>query len=290
MCYLLHEGVVLGADSTSSTSQEGFHYFNNNQKLFEVGNESTLGIVTWGLGSLADYSHRTLIAKFADSCAATPPASCLEAATRWTDLFDAAYRSDQMMLFFNALHAKDSYDPALPADPARRDEKEEELYKVLANALVTGFCIGGRAGADRTPAAYEVLFEPLKTKPISQAIPMGNYRFWGVPNMAERLIFSADAPTRDDIVNSPMWTGTRADLDALLAPRQLRHPVVPIRDAVDFVHTCIYCTIKALKFSPYSQVCGGPIEIATVTTDRPFRWVRHKKWDAALLEGSLEHV
>jgi hypothetical protein len=61
--------------------------------------------------------------------------------------------------------------------------------------------------------------------------------------------------------------------------------VLPIRDAVDFVHACIYSTIKALKFSNFSQICGGPIEIATITTDRQFRWVRHKPWDAALTEG-----
>jgi hypothetical protein len=31
--------------------------------------------------------------------------------------------------------------------------------------------------------------------------------------------------------------------------------------------------------------CGGPIEIAVITTDRRFRWVRHKDWDVAIAEG-----
>ena len=55
---------------------------------------------------------------------------------------------------------------------------------------------------------------------------------------------------------------------------------------IDFVHACIASTIKAMKFSNLAQICGGPIEIAVITTDRRFRWVRHKEWDAAISEGA----
>ena len=76
MCYVSPEGVVLGADSTSTNlvnnhaGKEDFHYFNHNQKLFQVGEESALGIVTWGLGCglgcLGNVGHRTAIARLAD--------------------------------------------------------------------------------------------------------------------------------------------------------------------------------------------------------------------------------
>ncbi len=49
-------------------------------------------------------------------------------------------------------------------------------------------------------------------------------------------------------------------------------------------------TIKTMKFSHMAPVCGGPVEIAVVTTDRKFRWVRHKKFDAAIGEGGLFDV
>ena len=35
-------------------------------------------------------------------------------------------------------------------------------------------------------------------------------------------------------------------------------------------------TIKTMKFSHMAPVCGGPVEIAVVTTDRKFRWVRQR--------------
>jgi hypothetical protein len=43
ICYVSPEGVVLGADSTTTY---GTHHFNNSQKLFEVGEDSSLAIVT----------------------------------------------------------------------------------------------------------------------------------------------------------------------------------------------------------------------------------------------------
>lgn len=57
VCYVSQEGVVLGADSTTTY---GTHHFNNSQKLFEVGEDSTLAMVTWGLGGLHVNSYRTM--------------------------------------------------------------------------------------------------------------------------------------------------------------------------------------------------------------------------------------
>jgi hypothetical protein len=57
---------------------------------------------------------------------------------------------------------------------------------------------------------------------------------------------------------------------------------MPLRDAIELVHSMIDATIKAMKFSQLAHTCGGPIEVAVVTTDRPFRWVKHKPFDVAL--------
>jgi hypothetical protein len=93
-CYLTPEGIVLGADSTASLMVSGgFHYFNYNQKVFEIGHpgEGTLGIVTWGLGAVGDRSHRTNVALFQDSIGKKPPKSVQEAANRWIDQLWPAY-------------------------------------------------------------------------------------------------------------------------------------------------------------------------------------------------------
>jgi hypothetical protein len=155
-----------------------------------------------------------------------------------------------------------------------------------SESLVAGFCIGGYLESDRKAFAYEIVFDPLGQKPQPKAIAPG-WRFWGAPNMIQRLIFGCDDGIKNAIMQSGKWGGTRPELDALVGQHALSHPIVPIRDAIDFVHACIASTIKAFKFSNHSQICGGPIEIAVVTTDRNFRWVRHKAWDAAINEGAV---
>lgn len=57
---------------------------------------------------------------------------------------------------------------------------------------------------------------------------------------------------------------------------------LPLREAIDWIHTVIHTTIRAIKFNQ-EHSCGGPVEIAVITTDRPFRWVCHKSLDAAII-------
>ncbi len=284
MCYLTREGVVLGADSTASTASSGFHYYNHNQKLFELGEESTIGVLTWGMGGLNEVSHRTLIANLADSLAEEHAATVAEVAYRWTALFWSAYQASTWVIAERGLSRKLAHDPAAQPSPSMRTLEEENAYSLLSNALVAGFCIAGFLPPDRTPKGFEITFD-RDVPPAVEEIPLGEYRFFGAPNMIARLIFGYDWSIRESLLASGKWTGTPRELDEVLMAQFLQHHVLPIRDAVDFVHACIYSTIKALKFSNFSQICGGPIEIATITTDRRFRWVRHKPWDAAVTEG-----
>jgi hypothetical protein len=85
-------------------------------------------------------------------------------------------------------------------------------------------------------------------------------------------------------MQSGKGNGTPNDLAALILPHRLAQPFdLPIREAIDWVYTSIYTTNQAMKFSHLAPVCGGPVEVAVITTDRPFRWVRHKRLDAAIV-------
>jgi hypothetical protein len=66
-CYVSPEGIVFGADSTSTYSLSAGlpflppkeRHYNFGQKIFEIGKGSTLAVVTWGLGGLTVGSYRT---------------------------------------------------------------------------------------------------------------------------------------------------------------------------------------------------------------------------------------
>jgi hypothetical protein len=285
-CYVTPEGVVLGADSTASAMLTGgFHYFNYNQKVFEIGDPDTgtLGIATWGLGGLGAQSHRTVVAMFDDDLKSKKPKDMTEVANRWTDMVWAHYQP--LLTKCQALNAKPPFDKsAATPNPAARTEIEEKEFEQLKHGLVLGFFIGGYLLPARIPAAFSVAFDPLAAKPAP--VQFASWNFAGAPNMIGRLINGYDGAIRNDIVNSGKWGGTPAELDQILSQHQLATPYLPIREAIDFVHACIASTIKAMKFSNLAQICGGPIEIAVITTDRRFRWVRHKEWDAAIAEGA----
>jgi hypothetical protein len=275
MCSVTPEGVVLGADSTMSVaSPKGFHYLNFNQKLFEIGKDSTLGVVTWGLGGL-NKSYRTLLAQLADDLRSNPATTVEDVAQRWADFLWPMYSADL------APHIQRLQQ--LMAQATRSAAEDEEM-KNLKRGLVVGFCIGGHIEPDRQPKAYELIFDPLATAKPTPQEQKTILKWWGAPNPIMRLINAMDQELKDEILNSGGWSKTPADLDAVCQKHALRIPVLPIRDAVDLVHGCISSTIKAMKFSDLPQICGGPIEIAVITTDRHFRWVKHKAWDAAILE------
>lgn len=171
---------------------------------------------------------------------------------------------------------------ALRERPLRSDEEQIELDN-LELGLGGGFCVGGVVGSSRMPQAFEVLYSLMDPEPRVKAIPTGVPRFWGWPSLINRLIYGIDERVFEAILGSGKWSGTPDDLINLVWPETLvQARDMPIREAVDWVHASIYTTIKAMKFSHLAPVCGGPIEIAVITADRPFRWVRHKRFDEAI--------
>jgi hypothetical protein len=279
-CLVLPEGVIFGADSTTSIEiGTGYHYLNHNQKIFEVGRESSLAVMTWGISSFQDLSHRTMIAWLGDKFAVTPPISVKEATEAFSQLVWDAYndRFAKELAKIRELEAK----PALGSGAGSRTADEDIEYKSLLQELKVGFCLGGHVPGDREPDAYFFIVDPtLRSPSIVQRVDL--HEFWGQPSLFLRLYDGFDFNSRKAIFESEYWTGSANDLDEILQAAQLIPPHMTIRDGIDFVHFSVYATIKALKFSSNDQVCGGPIEIAVITSDRNFRWVRHKEWDSAI--------
>jgi hypothetical protein len=290
-CYVSAEGVVFGADSTSTIFVPAvapgaigtWHHYNFAQKVFQVGEISTVGMTMWGLGALAALSYRTLIAQFADSLKGQTIRSMADVADRWNQFFWSMYSTDLATILRRA--------QTLQTQSARTPDEEDEL-EFLLQSYSGGFCVGGCLMNDRTPSAYQILYDPMLGGPGPiDAIPLGGTRFWGCPNLIYRLIYGLDTGTITAILQSGEWSGTQDELYSVLVPYCLGQPRdLPIREAIDWVHASIYTTIKTMKFSHMAPVCGGPVEIAVITTDRPFRWVRHKGFDAAIGEGGLFDV
>jgi hypothetical protein len=281
-CLILPEGVVFGVDSTTSAeSDDGYHYLNHSQKLFEVGEDGTLAIMTWGLSYFRSTSYRTLIAYLSDEFKKSPPENVEDAANQWLkkvwDSYQGVFKEE--IQEFRNLESRQMASATTVSD--FRSEEDDRRYLQLKDDLHVGFCIGGYCLPSREPQAYWFEIDPSRRSPGSpnKVIEM---IFKGQPSLFQRLYDGFDFQAREAIKHSPFWTGASRDLDDILDKEALVLPEMTVRDGIDFVHFSIYATIKALKFSTKGQVCGGPIELAVITTDRKFRWVRHKTWDSAV--------
>ncbi len=278
-CFLQPEGVILAADSTTtlievSPAGASMRYFPNGQKVFEIGRKSSLGLVAWGCGSLKNVSHRTLIAEFDDELQRAPPPDLASVAAAWADHFWRAYAR----VFATELQLAQQLAGAA-SDPSARTKRD-----VLVQMLSVGFCIGGRWRPSRSPGAHVVEFSPLNVgPPTPQPLRVGALQFWGVRSLVNRLARGFDDDLVDELMASGKWTGTQQDLVDILGQKILRMPnTMPLRDAIELVHSMIDATIKAMKFSHLPPTCGGPIEVALITTDRKFRWVKHKPLNIAI--------
>ena len=286
-CYVVPEGIVLGADSTITTMIDGKpHYLNHNQKIFEVGEEGKgrFGIVTWGLTSFGNVSFRTLIGLLGDKLAEKEPLSVLDAANIWSNLVWEVYKvafKYEIDRFRQIEHAiKTSLEPVTKYEIKNENKIKDELNDIF-NRIRVGFCIAGYVDRDRMPHAYEIEFDPTLR---SQAQPKSITRLkhFGNDNIVSRIVGVFDNEIKSSIINSRFWNGDLQDLENILANVKLERNDMTIRDALDFVYFAIYSTIKATKFSTHDKDCGGPIELAVITTDRKFRWVKHKNWDSAI--------
>lgn len=242
-CYVSSEGVVLGADSTTTMQREGWpdHHYNFGQKIFEIGEKSTLASVFWGLGAIGSTSYRTMFAELSDSLVSHPPGSVRDVAETWRMQFLLEYQAH----LGGAIARFQDLVKSVP----RSQEEEDELRRLAQ--LSGGFCIAGRVLTNRTPQAFEVAFAPwIPGLAEIRNVPLHLPKFWGCENLLNRLLLGMDNQVFGGILSSGKWTGTQDDLLAIIQPHFLRVPMnLPLREAVDWIYASIYTTIKAMKFS-----------------------------------------
>jgi hypothetical protein len=265
--YLVSEGVVLGADSSTTISvrtPQGaggvLQVLTHAQKIFEVGENSRLGICTWGSGTIGNISHRSIVANLADRL----------------------------------------------SENCTVKEAAEELVSIAFPLVIenhvdfVGYYIGGWDKGTHEPNCYKIELRQ-KDKSI-EPLSLGLCFFSGMPNFFAR-VFSGFDPglphslkeelkrrfpnlkTEDDFESKFDQAFEKASLPLIAEG----YKDLPIREAIDFIYTYLHITIKATKFKFGAPGCGGPIEIGFISTDRPFRWVKHKSFSSAIFEETDHH-
>jgi hypothetical protein len=255
--YLVSDGVVLGADSSTTVQvfkperTDVVQLLSHSQKVFEVGEKSRMGICTWGAGSLGNISHRTIVAQLAD---------------KTTDRTTLKEASEILVGIVSPLI------------------KGREIPFV-------GYYLGGWNKGNHEPACFHIEITPKENKVFP--IELGLCSFSGNPIFFSRVFWGFDQTLRDKLreelkksINVEKFDTVfeEAFIKASAGLASIGFQDLPIREAVDFIYSYLHITVKAEKFKFGSPSCGGPIEVGFISTDRRFRWVRHKAFSSAITE------
>jgi hypothetical protein len=262
--YLTSEGVVFGTDSTTTVStQRGVsQILNYAQKIFEVGKQSRFGVCTWGAGSIKGVSHRTFVARLADKLD-LEKAKVREAADTFMNIVAGEYEGD----------------------------------KGIGGV---GYVLGGWDPDTHLPECYQMFFDNAKA-PSLEPLSIGQAAFYGNPEFFSRVFHGCDNRLPGALLKELRDRNVKAEageldsvfgeaFEAAIKPlRAAGFRDLPIREAIDCIYTYLHITIKAFKFRYGPPICGGPIEIAFISTDRVFRWVLHKDFVRAIreVEGTI---
>lgn len=272
--YLTSEGVVLGADSTASVCDSKgntLQTLNHAQKVFEVGTGTQLGLATCGDGAIGGVPHRTIAAMLGDRLKGKPHS-----------VEDAAKLLLELCKEFSI----------------------DASGQVAAPVEFVGYLLGG-IDPSHKPRLYWVRYiAATDDKGKSEVValhdrigPMGPYvvgmkEYWyrifhGFDDsLFDRLLesFKKELAGADELLVEAVFTSAWQNAIPELKCDGVDGMDIPIREAIDRIHACISATVKGYKLRLGMPPCGGPAEIAYISTDRPFRWARHKSFDSAIME------
>lgn len=258
--YLTTEGVVFGADSTTTIAAadgQKMQLINHAQKVFEVGESGHLALCTYGAGRVGTTSHRTIAAMLGDFVAKNPGTPIEDIAQQLMNIVITLVGSG------HALHG------------------------------FLGYFFGGCDPSSREPKLFTIQIHNGNVN--VQRVGLGPV-FGGSFNYFQRVFHGFD-PGWPQALSAELKQQLK-DVDGAKVDQALNAAILaaapkfaatgwddlPIREAVDFVHTYLHITVKVEKFRTGLPACGGPLETAFITTDRKFRWVRHKPFDSAIVE------
>ena len=261
------EGLVYAADSTSSffdmtgAKPELVQSFNHARKLIQV-EEYPIGILTFGQGSIGSRNLESLVAEFENGL--TPFKD------RVGD-FAVQQIANELKTFVAAKYNAQFPPPAptAAAAPPSADPRP-----------AMGIVIGGYSRGEFFPDEFLISF-PSETVERTRRDKSGDFgaMWWGVTAPIMRLVVGFDPDIQQWFIDKGVDLAQSINLMSELRVRLQWNTLfdgMPLQDAIDYGVFLANVTIGHSRFVVGPPVCGGPVDVATIT-HRGFSWVRQKK-------------
>jgi hypothetical protein len=294
------EGLVLAADSTTSFFSENVlaQSYHHARKLLQLENYP-IGLLTYGLGQLAGRNLESLVAEFEQR--ELPPwgresqYSVREIAEKLhrfiSARYDVAYPRPPALPLDGS---PDSGAPAPEADAAPAGDVPVVAENESAPPEPTppdagpdpriplGIVIGGYSSGEYFPDEFQMLIPiagPAEIWPDpDQERQQYGVRWWGQTKPIERLYLGCDTDavkwfTDNGVPVDDAWQYYMQLRDRLIWP--IIYEGMPLQDAIDLAVYLVNVTIGHSRFAVGPPVCGGGIDVATITA-RGFQWIHQK--------------
>jgi hypothetical protein len=264
------EGLVYACDSTSSffdTPAGGqpalVQSFHHAQKLIQL-RDYPIGLMTFGLGSIGARNLESLVAEFERNLLPLKELPDHETYTVETIA--------QNLRDFIA----EKYNKQFPAPVAAAGEAPPPEVRPVMGVVVGGYS-RGEFFADEFLIAFPGGAVNRTREHTGTDVGI---RWWGVIEPISRLVLGLDSGVEQWFVEKGLESGEAGKAFAELRDR-FRWNIVfdgmPLQDAIDLGVYLANVTIGHSRFVVGPPVCGGHVDVATITY-RDFRWVRQKKY------------
>ena len=261
------EGLVLAADSASSVQagpvKEGgdsgpsgvLKVFFNATKVFQI-RDLPVAMLAWGAASFRARTVASLVEEF-------------ENTKQVRDLKRESLQVKELVDDFWRFMVEKSQEllPSIPREGRPR----------------SGFVVCGYSGSEFFPEEYVCVVPTESAKRLRPPVdnePDFGANWYGSSDAIVRLHHGRDDRIFNLLAASGIDNVSLQQLRERIA-KELQYPVLfhamPLGDAIDYAEFLVHTTISRFRFVMGAEVCGGAIDIATITRKHGFGWIRNKR-------------
>jgi hypothetical protein len=261
------EGLVLAADSATTIAgaamgpggqpgpQGVIKVFFNATKIFQI-RDLPVAVMTWGAGAFQSRTIASLVEEF-ENLEAT------KAVTR--ENLEISDLSKQIWEFMCA--------------------RSEAFFKdiPIEGRPKTGLLICGYSKQQFFPEEFSMMIPsnaPSRVRPDQNGQPNFGAAWYGMVDAIVRFHYGRDDKLFDVLKGSGIGDAQLGPLKDKIS-QELQYPVLfqamPLGDAIDYARFLVDLTIARFRFVIGAELCGGPVDLASVSRKEGFKWIQSKR-------------